>query len=121
MALWPQNFAIPEVALRYWLGEEQTQPELIQLLHQAIEKVGIDVLQARLRAVSELIFKYYDIQLPCLYIGATNDRIVGREVIGRFRLSIPLLTEYWLEGPHTILQHLPEESTSIIRKFVESL
>ena len=121
LALWPQALSIPESALRFWLGEEETSFELIQLLSQAIDKVGINVLQQRLQMVGQLKYEHRNIMMPCLYIGAVNDRIVGREVLSLFRSSIPSLNEYLVDGPHTILQHRPQECVNIIGNFLKTI
>ena len=58
--------------------------------------------------------------LPCLYLQATDDRIVSSSCLKDFKCRIPHLVIKRIEAPHFILQARPQECLDAIEEFLNS-
>jgi len=92
-------------------------------LAAAIAKVSPAIWRERLRAVLSVDVAAHlrNIEVPALYLRATNDRVVSRrasKLIGRL---LPNVRFVELEGPHFMLQAKPVESAACVETFVRDV
>jgi len=104
------------VVRRLMLGKDATDEEVAKV-QEAIRRVEAPVLANRLRAVMsvDVTSKLSSINIPCLYLRPTEDRLVRRP------LTIPTGSNWEddaIAGPHLILQHRPAECAERIARFI---
>lgn len=92
------------------------------MVRTAISSVRSDVLVARLRAVLECDVRIAasQIDVPVLYIQASQDRLVSTASFEELRGICPRITLAALDGPHLILQRRPHEVVAIVITFLGS-
>jgi pimeloyl-ACP methyl ester carboxylesterase len=111
---------VPVSLLSYLLAGRFATPSLRKSLKHALESVSGPVLRARVRAVLEVDVssKLKQINLPILYLRASEDRVVKRsasELIVRLAMRGRIVE---LEAPHFLLQTAPIEAAVAIRRFM---
>ncbi|HVK55911.1 MAG TPA: alpha/beta hydrolase [Burkholderiales bacterium] len=111
---------VPVSWLSYFLAGRFSTPSLRKSLHQALESVSSKVLRVRARAVLEVDVssKLKQINLPILYLRASEDRVVKRSasaLIVRLAMRARIVE---LEAPHFLLQTAPVEAAVAIRRFI---
>jgi len=62
-----------------------------------------------------------DINIPCLYIAATDDKMVPHKAINILKRNLSNLEIVTIEGSHFILQVQPEGCYKAINKFLCSI
>jgi pimeloyl-[acyl-carrier protein] methyl ester esterase len=92
---------------------------LLQSLQRALSKVPASTLRSRMRAVLDIDVseKLNKIQTPILYLQAANDRIIPESSLSRIRKHAMDLMVVSLQAPHLLLQVIPSEAATIIKKF----
>ena len=91
------------------------------LMIAATRAVSASVWRARLEAVLgvDVTQRLREIQVPLLYLRASDDRVVSRsaaELVVR-SCSNARITE--IEGPHFLLQTKPQEAAAAVRQFAQ--
>jgi pimeloyl-ACP methyl ester carboxylesterase len=94
-------------------------PELRSLEASALAQVSQATLEGRLRAVSkvDVTAAARTVRVPCLYLRATEDRVVPAAASEAVAGAIPQCTVRDVEGPHLLLQTRPAECANAIRAF----
>lgn len=96
---------------------------LDSVLAEAIAKVSVPAIRARLRAVVDVDVseKFAALNTPVLYLRASDDRVVPRassELALRLKPQMRLVQ---LEAPHFLLQASPVEAANIVSEFVHEV
>jgi pimeloyl-ACP methyl ester carboxylesterase len=86
----------------------------IKRLRRALKAVPGRVLKSRLRIVAKYHYSGFKSLLPAVYIGASNDKLVPKEMKREFIEAYPKLRFIELQGPHFILQAQPKSGASAI-------
>jgi pimeloyl-ACP methyl ester carboxylesterase len=111
---------LPKFALRLMLVGKMASPILVKAVSTAISQVLPQVLTARLRAVltCDARAELSRIPVPLLYLQAKQDRLVDAPSADKImsRKSDTKLVS--LDGPHLLLQCLPQETAAIVADFV---
>jgi pimeloyl-ACP methyl ester carboxylesterase len=103
---------------QYCLGDSARAPDL-QRLREALARVSPGVLSHRMRLIaSRHSFASDNIDVPCHYIRATNDRLVPSSSIDGFRQRFKDLHVHDIDGPHFLLQMKPRECAGVIERIV---
>lgn len=103
---------------RYCLGRGASQ-EAVQSVRRALRPVRPEVLAARLRQISELSpWRGERFDVPCLYLRAGGDRLVGREAGERLATNFNSFRLEEVDGPHFLLQSAPGRSWRRVREFL---
>ena len=79
------------------------------------------MLSARDGAVIDVTALLNDIKIPCLYIAATDDRMVPNTAINLLKRKLSNFEIATIEGSHFILQVQPEGCYKVINKFLCSI
>lgn len=109
-------FALPVplwIIKRYLLGNVVSD-ELVHLFRKSVSSVNKTVLSFRIRQTSGLAMTKGTVALPCVYIQATNDRLVPPGSVKKFREVISKLEVIKVPGPHFILQANPVKCAHLI-------
>jgi pimeloyl-[acyl-carrier protein] methyl ester esterase len=120
----PVVFALPllKFADEYFLIGAKAPSALRSPLHDALSKVERRVLVHRLRDVlaCDVTAEMACIDVPMLYVQATDDRLVGKGSFETMQCIRPKLAVAVVPGPHLILQREPERCAKAITVFVDS-
>lgn len=96
--------------------------EAIKLFRTALSSVKLNVFSRRLQILDELppppdtTFSG-----PCLYLQASNDRLVPSRAVGPLQNHLPQLQVEQIAGPHIILLAQPEAGARRISDFIATL
>jgi len=113
----------PEGLLRWLFLNGEPSKSVRDSFAKALNRVSPAVLSGRLREVVnvDVTADLARIEVRCLYIRATRDRVVPKAALKPFER----LAQHWLvcdlNGPHLILQTVPEDAAKEIREFVAAL
>jgi pimeloyl-ACP methyl ester carboxylesterase len=90
---------------------------------QAISKVSISALRARLKAVLAVDVRdqLNQIKVPVLYLRAAHDRVVPRTASEFIRYLSPTTQIVELDAPHFLLQAVPKKAAAEITAFKRKL
>ncbi len=88
-------------------------------LQQTLSDISADTLRARLRAVLEVDYsgKMKEIEIPVLYLQAADDRIVPSSAGRYIQTAVPSTTIVRLHSPHLLLQAIPFEAATVVKKY----
>lgn len=96
--------------------------DAVRLFRKALKSVNLNVLSQRLQILAELppppdtTFSG-----PCLYIQASNDRLVSSRAVAPLQRHLPQLQVENIHGPHIVLLAKPERGARLISDFIASL
>jgi pimeloyl-[acyl-carrier protein] methyl ester esterase len=95
-------------------------PKLRKSLQNAMSHVSKNVLRARLGAVLEIdcSAELRRLSVPLLYLRATNDRIVFSSAYHYISSLVPTATKIDIDGPHLLLQSMPDAAADAVKRFV---
>ena len=103
-------------------GSSNTSNKTIALFKTALRKVQRPVLAARMREMAglQIGIEAQELDIPCAYIRAGNDRLISRSHTEEFRRIAPQLAVTEIPGPHFIMQARPRECVQIVLKYLNS-
>jgi len=114
---------IPDFVIRHFCFGSATNKTLSLMLRNAVKTNRPSILAKRARDgasidVTELLS---EIKIPCLYIAATDDRMVPNTAINLLKGKLSNFEIATIEGSHFILQVQPEACYKAINKFLCSI
>jgi pimeloyl-ACP methyl ester carboxylesterase len=91
-------------------------------VQSAVRQVSATTMRARLTAIENLsaFIDTKPIQLPALYLQATQDRVVPKNCLEPLKVRMPQLELRSIHGPHCLLQVSPQASLNVIVKFLQA-
>lgn len=96
--------------------------DAINIFHEALASVSLSVLSQRLQILAELPPPPETaFAKPCLYLQASNDRLVPSRAVAPLQKHLPQLQVEQLSGPHIILLAQPETGARLINEFITTL
>jgi len=97
--------------------------ELLSQLYTVLSGIPDRVMQERLRSILEVDVskEATAINVPMLYIRASQDKIVPRSASELILSFQPAMQIAEMNGPHFILQIQPKTATGIILRFIQGL
>jgi len=113
----------PTCILRYISFGRFSTPKLISALTEAIAKVSPSTIRNRLISVLKVNYsgKLLHIEVPILYLRATEDRIVPKkasEIIANIKPSVQIIE---IAGPHFLLQASPKKAAIAVTAFLSKV
>jgi pimeloyl-ACP methyl ester carboxylesterase len=108
------------VARRLMLGPGAPAGTLASLC-QVMANVDPAVFARRLAEVRDLQFEAKPVQLPALYIQATEDRLLPAGTLEALRPWLPQLEVHRVPGPHLVLDTAPERCADLVAEFLARL
>ena len=96
--------------------------DAVNIFQEALESVKLKVLSQRLKILSELPPPPdTTFSKPCLYLQASNDRLVPSRAVTPLQKHLPQLYVEKIAGPHIILLAQPETGARLISDFIATL
>ncbi|MGB5687618.1 MAG: alpha/beta hydrolase [Candidatus Electrothrix sp.] len=94
--------------------------KIITLFKTALRKVQRPVLATRVREMAALQagVEAQELDVPCAYIRAGNDRLISSSHAEEFRRIVPQIEVTEIPGPHFIMQARPRECVQIVLKYL---
>lgn len=108
-----------KIVSKYLLGRYSTT-EMDARLNTAMSKVDVKVWRERVLSILtvDVSKELSEIDVPILYIRASQDKIVSKSASELISLHHPSVKVAEIEGPHFILQTNPAASASYILRFL---
>jgi pimeloyl-ACP methyl ester carboxylesterase len=103
------------------LGRFSTAP-LRAALRTTVRMVSTATMMSRLRSVIDVDVssELSAIDVPCMYLRATEDRLVPEAAARHIQKLRPGLEVIDVEAPHGLLQTMPEAAAKLVMDFVRS-
>ena len=113
---------IPPALVAPLLYAGRATPKLRQAHAQAMARVSPKAIRARAVALLKVDYRplLRRIEVPILYMRATQDRMVGASACDSIRQLRPDVELAELDTPHFLLQTEPQRSAAIIKSFIHS-
>ena len=105
---------------RYFVGPDAPN-SLKRAVLQSLRSTGAEILTMRFRAVLDCDARQ-EIRLmnvPLLYLQASNDRLVGRDSMDEIRRLHPSTVSNVISGPHLLLQREPAAVAARVLEFLK--
>ncbi len=111
---------LPVFLLSRLLFERGTANETVARFKTALKGVQGPVLAARMREMAglQIGIESQDLEIPCAYIQAGNDRLISRSHAEEFRRIVPQIEVTKIPGPHFIMQARPKDCAQVVRKYI---
>jgi len=126
--LWPLKFVSGLIPVRphlMWLAAPVLLGHASSLktrnkLKMILERISPEVLRGRMHAVLEVDYSgdLLEIQVPILYLQALHDHIVPSSAMRTIARLMPNVETVTLNGPHMLLQAIPDAVASSVNRFV---
>jgi pimeloyl-ACP methyl ester carboxylesterase len=86
---------------------------------KAVGQVSSSVLRARLQSVllADVSDKLASVSKPCLYLHATQDRLVPQSAAAHIKSVLPAVSVVPIKAPHCLLQAVPTQAVRVISSF----
>jgi pimeloyl-[acyl-carrier protein] methyl ester esterase len=112
----------PDFVLKYFVGGAHAPESLKLAILHAMRSVSAEVLAARARAIinCDATQEIRQVNVPLLYLQATEDRLVGRESLDEIKRLHPETFSISIRAPHLLLQREPRAAAEAIARFLEA-
>lgn len=113
----------PDMPKRFFkivIGDDKLIAELLPLWKKVHADVPTRVMDHRLKIINNVdVTKWLKkLIVPCLYLQATNDRVIPSSCLADFEKCIPNLVIKRIKAPHFILQAQPQACLNAIEEFM---
>jgi pimeloyl-ACP methyl ester carboxylesterase len=102
------------------LGSQPPEGTLERLLG-VFNMISPEVLVSRLDEMRKLSLDQKVINLPAMYIQATQDRLLPDNALDDLTALLPHLETHRIEGPHLVLDAKPTTCARLVAGFLTSL
>ena len=111
---------IPNFIIKYYCFAEATNEVLSNLLRESVRANHPSVLAQRAYAGAtiDVTEKLAHINVPCLYVAASNDRMVPVTALEYLQAHLHTLEVTTIQGAHFILQVQPKACFDVINSFI---
>jgi pimeloyl-ACP methyl ester carboxylesterase len=112
--------ALPLSLLSFFVLGRFSSPALRRSLAESLAQVSPSVLRARARAVLSVDFSaaLSRIDVPVLYLRASEDRLVPQSASQEVAALAPTTKVVEFSAPHCLLQVLPSQVAAVIHEFI---
>ncbi|MBF5006579.1 alpha/beta fold hydrolase [Diaphorobacter caeni] len=113
----------PGWLMRWWLLGQWATPQLEQALHRTLRSVSADVLRFRACIALKLETKAHwsGVEVPALYLRASNDRLMPSAAADLVTGLIPQCRVTDIPGPHLLLQANPLQAAQAVNTFITEI
>jgi len=98
---------LPRYIVRQFLFSLTADEKIIDLFRQSIKQVSSHVLTFRLQEIAKLPQNQQFCEVKATYIQATNDKLVPKKCVERFKKVFNNFNVFQIEGSHFVLQMNP--------------
>lgn len=111
---------MPSLFFKIIMGDKKLVASLAPLWKKVHADVPARVMNHRLGLINlvDVIKSLTTLSLPCLYLQATDDRVVSSSSLTDFKRYIPHLVIKRIKAPHFILQAAPRACLEAIEQFM---
>ena len=111
---------MPALFFKMILGDNKLIASLVPLWKKVHADVPALVMNHRLELINrvDVTKSLTKLSLPCLYLQATDDRVVSSASLTDFKRCIPHLVIQRIKTPHFILQAAPRDCLEAIEQFM---
>lgn len=120
LSLFPWHCA-PAWAIRLFCVGIDASDDLVQQVLNAINSVPAYIIAARIKALCKLRQPQDKIDIPCLYLQPSADRLIPKWHAEMIRALFHNFTMRVIPGPHFLLQANPKECVESVMEFVGSI
>ena len=115
--------AIPDALLASALFGHYATPTLQLQLRQAVAQITAPVLRRRMQEVLQVDVRAQlaQITVPCWYLQARHDRVVGRHAARLIQGCLPHTHIVSVAAPHCLLQACPDAAVDVVRAFMSQV
>jgi pimeloyl-ACP methyl ester carboxylesterase len=117
---WFLRLPIPNFMIRLVCFGRWNTPTLARMLRKSIKANQPKILAQRARSGTNLDVRdaLLNIDVPCLYLLASQDKLVADNAVTDFKTHVRDLTIHKVEGPHFILQTQPTVCFRLVADFI---
>jgi pimeloyl-ACP methyl ester carboxylesterase len=117
----PKNWMSTCVINFFFLGDFSTM-QVANDFHRVFSRLNKAVLVQRLRLIVavDVVPEVERVDVPLLYLMATKDRLISNSAAKPFEKLIKCQI-CRLDGPHLLLQSVPEDAARVVKVFLNSL
>lgn len=114
---------LPRGFLQFLMNDTELTDSLSDLWHKSHSQVSARVLQERFKILSDIDVTEWlaKISIPCLYIQASDDKLIPASALASLLKGIPHLQVKRIKGPHFILQTQPQACIEAIDNFLGAI
>jgi len=109
---------IPRKFVGKFLFGSYASEELVNLFYNSLNKVETNVIKWRLKQVVSIPEVSEKIDIPCTYMQATQDNLVLKSSLEKFRELCSSLVVEEIDGTHFLLQTNPARSAEVLSGIV---
>ncbi|MBL4658964.1 MAG: alpha/beta hydrolase [Alcanivoracaceae bacterium] len=121
----PIKFLIKLPTARFFIKKlflgDQAHNTLINQFIAAVNQVPTKVLKHRMKTMQSLKIHGFTHLLPSIYIQPQSDKLVPNTKVLELQKTFKKIIIKRIEGPHFILQAMPEKCADIITTFINTL
>jgi pimeloyl-[acyl-carrier protein] methyl ester esterase len=116
------RFRPPDIALEFFITGFNAPRSLKDAVNRATSSVSPQVLAARARATLDCDARddIQRVQVPMLYLQASQDRLVGKYCLDEIKRLRPDVTSISFRAPHLLFQRQPRATAAAIMNFIEA-
>jgi len=116
------RFRPPDFVHEYFILGSRAPESLKLAVRRTVRSVNTEVLAKRARAVIDCDAReeIRKVEVPLLYLQATEDRLVGRECLDEIKRFHPETISISFRAPHLLLQREPHASARAITQFLDA-
>lgn len=114
---------LSDSAIRTWLLNPGVPDSLVADVRAAIRSIEPAVLVARMREVlhCDVRKELSRVAVPLLYLHANHDRLLESRALEEIRRVRPALRAQSFDGPHFLLQCLPDVTSQAVANFLAAM
>ena len=114
------RFNPPGFALDYFVAGSGARRSLKTSVNRATRSVSPDVLAKRVRACvdCDATREIRQVQVPLLFLQATEDRLVGKDCLEEIQRLHPETIPVFIRAPHLLLQREPRLAAQAVTQFL---
>ena len=114
---------LPGLLARLLLLDFQAPASLVRKVQAAVAEVDPVVLSARVRSLAEVDVSEQcsRLEMPVLYLQATDDQLVGDRGAMQVTRALPQAEVRQLDAPHLVLQTRPREAAMAITELLDAI
>jgi len=90
----------------------------LNVFEESVRSVPVNILKARLKAISDMDLELNKVFCPALYLQAQNDQLVPQSKAEEFNKYFEDIEIETISGPHFLLQTKPEKCADVIKAFI---
>jgi pimeloyl-ACP methyl ester carboxylesterase len=113
---------MPKFIVRRFLIGPNASSELMSTVQNCVKSVSPRVLASRAKMIlkANVLKELQNVHVPLLYLAGSQDRVIAMRGWNQVQSLLPKSTLVTLDGPHLLLQQMPDASVNEIMKFAEA-